>query len=135
MIRSTVVQSVVEDLHGALALAAVVRDPCNIDAGKRAALVFRIGHANVVDNIVIGLHRALAGINRGKINSVAAIAVNQIVMDVEIKLIAASFVAAATAWPAQRRRMKLNRATGQVVVNIVPANINMVGVSAEIDRK
>src|SRR5579864_2465869 len=100
MISATVVQSIVEDFHCACTGTAMIGDPRNINAGKRAAMIFRISHANVVDHVVIGLHGALAGIDGGKVNSVTAIAMNQVVMDVEIKLVAAGFVAAATARPA-----------------------------------
>ena len=59
---------------------------------------------------------------------------NQVVMDMEIELIAASLVARAAAGPAQWRRMKLNGAASEIVMNMVSANVNMIGISAEIHR-
>ena len=94
MIGSAVVQRIVENFHRAGAGRAGVRDPRNINAGESAAAIFRIGHANVVDHVVIGLHRALAGIDGGKVDSVAAIAMDQIVMNMEIELIVACLVTA-----------------------------------------
>ena len=92
VIGAAVVQRVVENFHCAGAGAAGVRDPRQINAGESAAAIFRIGHANVVDHVVISFHRALAGIDGGKVYSVAAIAMDQIVMNMEIELIVASLV-------------------------------------------
>jgi hypothetical protein len=58
---------------------------------------------------------------------------NQVVMDMKIELVMACLVAATAARAAHRRRMKLNRATRHIVMNMVPANVNVVGVRAEIN--
>ena len=57
--------------------------------------------SNVVNHVVIGLDDALGWINRCKVDAVTVIAMNQIVMDVQIVLVVAGFVAGAAAGTAQ----------------------------------
>ena len=87
----------------------------------------------MVNHVVIGFYRTFAGIHCGKVNSVTAIAINQIVVDMEIELVMARLVARAAVWLAQRRRMELHRAARHIVMNMVPAHVNVVGVRAEIN--
>src|SRR5258708_4120880 len=93
MVGAAVEKRVVEDFHSACAGTAGVRDPRNINTGECAAVILRVGHANVVDHVVIGLHRALAGVDRGKIYAVTAVAMHQIVMDMKVELTASRLVA------------------------------------------
>ena len=70
--------------------------------------------------------RAFGWIYRCKIDGVAIVAVDQVVMHVQIKLIGAGFIGGPATGTAEGRRMKLNGAAGVIIVNMVPANVNMI---------
>ena len=86
----------------------------------------------MIDHVVIGLNRAFGRINGGKVDAITVVTVNQIVMHVEIKLVSTGLVGGTAARTTKRRRMKLDGATGVVIMNMVPANINVIGIRAEI---
>ena len=83
----------------------------------------RVHAANVVNHVVVSLHRAFRRIDRSKVDSIAVVAMDQVVMHVEIVLVEAGGVCGAAARSAKRRRMKLQRAAGEVIVNVVPAHV------------
>ena len=57
----------------------------------------------MINDIVIGFHGAFGRIDRGEIDAVTVIAMNQIVMHMEIELVEAGGVAGATARRAKWR--------------------------------
>ena len=76
---------------------AVVGDAGNVDAGERRAQLQGIHAANVVNHVVVSLHRAFRRIDSGEIDAVAVVAMDQVVMNVEIELIKAGGVCRAAA--------------------------------------
>src|SRR4029077_2805838 len=80
-------ERVVEHIDGSTSGRAIIRNVREIDAGKACTELERVHAADVVDYVVVSLHRAFGRIDRGEIDSVTVVAVNQVVMHVQIKLI------------------------------------------------
>jgi len=94
-----------------------------------AALLQWVHAANLIDHIVVRFYRSLDG------SPVAKLIPLQLsrecgVVHVKVILIEASGVAHPHVATAERRRMELECTAGIVVVNVIPAHVDVVGVRA-----
>ena len=80
----------------------------------------------MIDHVVVSLDRPLGRIHGGKVDAVAVVAMDQIVMNVQVVLIKPSGIAGTASGRAQGRRMKLQSTTGKVVMDVVPSHIYVV---------
>src|SRR5438270_8726690 len=126
-------ERVIEDFHGACAGSAVIGDSRNVDAGEGRTQLQGIHTADVIDDVVVSLNGTFRRIDGRKVDAVAVVAMDQIVMHMEIELVESGGVATAAGGAGKRRRVKLKGAAGEIIVNVVPTYIDVVGVGAEIN--
>jgi len=106
-----------------------------VDAGAVGVSIGRTRTASdITDDIVVNQHRAFGRIDGRQDDAIANIAMNEIVVDKQVELVEAGGIGRTAIGLAQRRGVKLYGAASHVVVDMVPAYLNVAGVGGEINR-